>query len=262
MIKESEIKKLLEDFEKGKISKSGLIRKLKIAPYENLEFARVDYHRKIRIGIPEVIFCGGKSLQQIAEIIERMLKNKHPVLATRVDEKIAKGLKKKFPQGDYNSRARTFVIKESKKRKKKADKYLVSIISAGTSDMPVAEEARETLEFLRVPANCVYDVGVAGLHRFLGEEKKLESAKVLIVVAGMEGALASVVGGLYNKPIIAVPTSIGYGTSFSGLSPLLSMLNACSSGITVVNIDNGFGAACAAFRIIRTMKENDEDPDL
>jgi hypothetical protein len=260
-MKESDIKKLLVEFEEGKISKSAFIMKLKIQPYENLEFARVDYHRKIRIGIPEVIFCGGKSLQQISDIIKRMQKNKHPVLATRVEESIAKSLKKKFPKGKYNKEARTFVIKDSGIRKKKS-KPLVSIISAGTSDMPVAEEARETLEFLGVPANCVYDVGVAGLHRFLGEEKKLEAARVLIVVAGMEGALASVVGGLYNKPIIAVPTSIGYGTSFSGLSPLLSMLNACSSGISVVNIDNGFGAACAAFRIIRTLKEDDENSDI
>ncbi|MBD3218150.1 MAG: nickel pincer cofactor biosynthesis protein LarB [candidate division Zixibacteria bacterium] len=261
-MKESDIKKLLEEFEKGKISKSAFIRKLKIEPYENLEFARVDYHRKIRIGIPEVIFCGGKSLQQISDIIKRMQKNKHPVLATRVEESTAKSLKKKFPKGKYNKDGRTFVIKASQKSRKKVLKPLVSIISAGTSDMPVAEEARETLEFLGVPANCVYDVGVAGLHRFLGEEKKLEAAKILIVVAGMEGALASVVGGLYNKPIIAVPTSIGYGTSFSGLSPLLSMLNACSSGISVVNIDNGFGAACAAFRIIRTLREDDEDSDI
>jgi NCAIR mutase (PurE)-related protein len=258
---EDEIRKLLQEFKVGKISSEKFLQKLKFTPYENLHFARLDYHRGLRMGIPEVIFCEGKSLKQISEIIRRMQASKHPVLATRVDESLAGHLKKKFPRGRYNPDARTFVIKKNRKPKK-TDDFSVSVITAGTSDVPVAEEARETLEFLDVRANAVYDVGVAGLHRFLGEEDKLQSACVLIVVAGMEGALASVVGGLSSRPIIAVPTSIGYGTSFAGLSPLLSMLNACSSGITVVNIDNGYGAACAAHRIIRTMRENHEGPDL
>jgi NCAIR mutase (PurE)-related protein len=258
---ENELRKLLDEFKEGKITVEKFLHELKYTPYENLQFARLDYHRGLRVGIPEVIFCEGKSLKQIYEIIRRMQASKHPVLATRVDESLAGHLKKKFPKGRYNPDARVFVIKKANKSKKK-NNYAVSIITAGTSDVPVAEEARETLEFLDVKTNAVYDVGVAGLHRFLGEEDKLESARVLIVVAGMEGALASVVGGLSSRPIIAVPTSIGYGTSFAGLSPLLSMLNACSSGITVVNIDNGYGAACAAHRIIQTMREANEGSDL
>lgn len=258
---EDDLKKLLEKFKDGKITADKFLDKLKFAPYENLQFARIDHHRSLRVGIPEVIFCEGKSLKQISEIISRMQASKHPVLATRVNESLAEHLKKKFPKGRYNSDARTFIIKKMVKSKTN-DNFSVSVITAGTSDIPVAEEARETLGFLEIKTNAVYDVGVAGLHRFLGEEEKLESAQVLIVVAGMEGALASVVGGLSSRPIIAVPTSIGYGTSFAGLSPLLSMLNACSSGITVVNIDNGYGAACAAHRIIRAMRENYEGSDI
>jgi pyridinium-3,5-biscarboxylic acid mononucleotide synthase len=251
------IKKLLEDFKNGEVSSDQFILKLKFSPYENLNFARLDYHRKLRIGIPEVIFCEGKTTDQIINIVTRMTSDNEPVLATRVSESVAEKLRIEFPSGKYNTLARTFSIIENQKNND-SDTIDVCLVTAGTSDIPVAEEARETLDFLGVKSEPVYDVGVAGLHRFLGEENKLEGARVLIVIAGMEGALASVVGGLFSKPIIAVPTSIGYGTSFSGLSPLLSMLNACSSGITVVNIDNGYGAACAAYRIIRTMREAKE----
>lgn len=258
---EKTLKRLLNQFKKGKIGEQEILQKLKFSPYENLDFARIDYHRKLRIGIPEVIFCEGKTIKQVLQIVARMVADKHPVLATRVSDKIALSLKKKYPKGIHNPLSRTFMVPRPKKSKKSAPAE-VCIVTAGTSDVPVAEEAKDTLEFLEIKTEAVYDVGVAGLHRFLGEENKLESARALIVVAGMEGALASVVGGLYSKPIIAVPTSIGYGTSFSGLSPLLSMLNACSSGITVVNIDNGYGAACAAYRIISSMRESHEGSDI
>lgn len=251
---ELELKKLLEKFKQGKVSEDKLMDKLRTLPYENLQFARLDYHRKLRVGIPEVIFCEGKSEQQIMDIVADMVKRKHPVFATRLNETVAGKLKKKYPRGNYNKLARTFAYPASVKKKHK-NAHEVALITAGTSDIPVAEEARETLDFLGIAVEPVYDVGVAGLHRFLGEEEKLSRAKVLIVVAGMEGALASVVGGLSSRPVIAVPTSIGYGTSFNGLSPLLAMLNACSSGITVVNIDNGYGAACAAHRIIKALRE-------
>jgi NCAIR mutase (PurE)-related protein len=258
---EKTVKKILDQFKKGKIDAAEIIQKLKFSPYENLDFARIDYHRKLRIGIPEVIFCEGKTAKQVLQIVARMAANKHPVMATRVSDKIALSLKKKYPGGKHNPLSKTFMTPKPKKPKKSTS-LEVCVITAGTSDIPVAEEAKDTLDFLGIKTEAVYDVGVAGLHRFLGEENKLQTARVLIVVAGMEGALASVVGGLYNKPIIAVPTSIGYGTSFSGLSPLLSMLNACSSGITVVNIDNGYGAACAAYRIISSMRESHEGSDI
>jgi NCAIR mutase (PurE)-related protein len=260
---EKTLKRLLNQFKKGKINSEEVLQKLKFSPYENLnlDFARIDYHRKLRIGMPEVIFCEGKTAKQVLKIVARMVADKHPVLATRVSAEIAPGLKKKYPKGIHNPLSKTFMVPRPKKSKKSAPPE-VCIVTAGTSDIPVAEEAKDTLEFLGIRTEAVYDVGVAGLHRFLGEENKLESARALIVVAGMEGALASVVGGLYSKPIIAVPTSIGYGTSFSGLSPLLSMLNACSSGITVVNIDNGYGAACAAYRIISSMGESREGSDI
>ncbi len=258
---EKTIKKILDQFKKGKIDAQEVLHKLKFLPYENLDFARIDYHRRLRIGIPEVIFCEGKTPKQVLQIVARMAVNNHPVMATRVSDKIAWSLKKKYPKGKYNPLSKTFMVPQPKKPKK-SDPLDVCVITAGTSDIPVAEEAKDTLDFLGIKTEAVYDVGVAGLHRFLGEENKLEAARVLIVVAGMEGALASVVGGLYSKPIIAVPTSIGYGASFSGLSPLLSMLNACSSGITVVNIDNGYGAACAAYRIISSMRESHEGSDI
>ncbi len=255
------LRKLLARFKEGAISPEDFLRELKLQPYENLHFARLDYHRKFRIGLPEVIFCQGKSESQIEQIISRMQDDDHPVLATRVEEQIGQKLEQKFKSGQYNNVARTFRIGQLAKAKTD-DPNAVSVISAGTSDLPVAEEARETLDFLGIHAVSVYDVGVAGLHRFLGEESKLVDSKVLIVVAGMEGALASVVGGLSGRPIVAVPTSVGYGTSFAGLAPLLSMLNACSSGVTVVNIDNGYGAACAAFRIIKTIRDSNESTDL
>lgn len=255
------LKDLLKKFKQGDLSETELIRRLKVQPYENLQFARLDYHRRLRTGLPEVIFCEGKSAEQVIGIVDRMVADDQPVLATRLNPEVSEQLKRKYPQGSENLEARTFVIKK-KTEINTDDVPEVCVITAGTSDIPVAEESRETLEFLGIITAPIYDVGVAGLHRFLGEEEKLQEAMVLIVVAGMEGALASVVGGFSGKPIVAVPTSVGYGTSFSGLSPLLSMLNACSSGIMVTNIDNGFGAACAAFRIVRMAKEKYENPDI
>jgi len=246
-----DLKELLAQFKQGRITSETVIRKLRQFPYENLHFARLDHHRRLRVGLPEVVFCQGKSRTQIMSIVAKMRRAGQPVLATRLDDDIARALKKKYRRGQYNPLAKTFMV--GKVRQAKRPHARVAVITAGTSDMPVAEEARETLEFLGVAVTAIYDAGVAGLHRLSGEEEQLSQATVLIVVAGMEGALPSVLGGISGKPIIAVPTSVGYGASFGGITPLLAMLNACSSGITVVNIDNGFGAACAAYRIIASL---------
>ncbi|MBI5166901.1 MAG: nickel pincer cofactor biosynthesis protein LarB, partial [candidate division NC10 bacterium] len=210
-----------------------------------LGYAKVDLHRGIRQGFPEVVFCQGKTLEQTRGIAERILASHNSILATRASEEIFQCIYGLDPRAVYNPLARTVVVKEA--RPPLAGKVLV--ITAGTSDIPVAEEAVVTAEFLGTHVDKLYDVGVAGIHRLLDGKEMLFGARVIVVVAGMEGALPSVVGGLVDKPIIAVPTSVGYGASFGGLAALLAMLNSCSSGLAVVNIDNGFGAGLLAHKI-------------
>jgi NCAIR mutase (PurE)-related protein len=217
--------------------------------FEDLGFAKIDHHRKKRKGFPEVIYCEGKTPEQIAQIAKKIAGKKHSVLATRADRKAYLAVNKVLPKADYYPEAR-IIINQAKGRRQKA-KGTVGIVSAGTSDQKVAEEAAVTAEFLGLKVNRFYDVGVAGIHRLIKNINKINKNKVLIVVAGMEGALPSVVGGLVDKPVIAVPTSVGYGSSFEGLSALLTMLNSCAPGVSVVNIDNGFGAAVMAFTILR-----------
>lgn len=235
-----QLKILLEKIRDKKIDISSALNKLKQLPYKNLKFSKIDTHRSLRKGFPEVVFCPGKTIKQIKEIINQMIKNENNILLTRSNEDIFKVIKKKYPKAKYNQLGKTIVIQKKKIEKNKG---LILIITAGTSDIPVAEEAYVTAEVMGNKVEKLYDVGVAGIHRLLSHHEKINKANVIIVVAGMDGALASVVGGLVDKPIITVPTSIGYGASFHGLAALLTMLNNCASGIAVVNIDNGFGAA-------------------
>jgi NCAIR mutase (PurE)-related protein len=218
--------------------------------FEDLGFAKIDHHRIKRKGFPEVIYCEGKTPEQVARIATKITQKKHAVLATRADRKVYLAVKKVLPKADYYPEARIIMLK-GRGTRDVGRKAPVAVITAGTSDQKVAEEAAVTAEFLGLKVNRFYDVGVAGIHRLLKNIKKINRSKVLIVVAGMEGALPSVVGGLVDKPVIAVPTSVGYGSSFKGLSALLTMMNSCAPGVAVVNIDNGFGAAVMAYTILK-----------
>ena len=244
------IRQLLEQVEAGRLSAEAAARRLKTLPYENLGFAAIDHHRLFRQGMAETILCEGKSLPQVVEIARRLRKHRHPVLATRVDPAVGRALLRLDRRAEYDPIGRTVGLNPLKGRRPKAERTApIMIITAGTSDMAVAEEARVTAQVLGNAVSTMYDVGVAGLHRLLDRRADLDAANVMIVIAGMDGALPSVVGGLVAQPVIAVPTSRGYGASFGGVSALLAMLNSCAAGIGVVNIDNGFGAACLAHRI-------------
>jgi NCAIR mutase (PurE)-related protein len=239
------LEKLLRDVRSGRRSVSSAVARLRRLPLEDLGFASVDHHRAVRQGFPEVIFCEGKSTTQITAIARRLLKGHGPLLATRATPAVARALARLDGRADYNDRARTVVIR----RRTGPLCGDVLIVTAGTADIPVAEEARVTAEVMGSRTDTLYDVGVAGLHRILRQEDRLHAARVVVVIAGMDGVLPSVVGGLIAKPVIAVPTSRGYGASFGGLAALLTMLNACAAGVGVMNIDNGFGAGCLAHRI-------------
>ncbi len=239
---EGKIRKLLTAVKLGKVSIDTAFKRLKHLPYENLSFARVDHHRHIRQGIPEVIFAKGKNVEDVITIAHSLYKRSRKLLITRASKEINDVLK--IRNAVFYPASGTIAVNSEKKKKGS-----ILILSAGTSDIPIAEEAAVTASFLGSRVETTYDVGVAGLHRLMGTKKSLVSARVIIVVAGMEGALPSVVGGLVDKPIIAVPTSIGYGTSLKGLTALFAMLNSCVPGIAVMNIDNGFGAGCLAHKI-------------
>lgn len=240
------LKKILSDVEKGKLSVEEAAKNIKYFSVENLEFARIDHHRNLRKGFPEVIFCEGKTIPQIRDISKSILSRNHTLLATRASIEAFREVKKIDKRASYNEAGRTIVVGGEKRNPTKGR---VMIVTAGTSDIPVAEEAYVTSKTLGSATDKLYDVGVAGIHRVISESEKLNDARVLVVVAGMEGALASVVAGMVDKPVIAVPTSIGYGASFGGIAALLTMLNSCASGIATVNIDNGFGAGYLAHNI-------------
>ena len=242
---QKQLRKLLQDVQGGKVSIPQALSHLRMLPFEDLGFASVDHHRALRQGFPEVILCEGKTSTQILAIAKKLLKSNGPFLATRTDPAIAKRLTRLHPKAVHYEMARIVAVADHTKK----PKGLVVIVTAGTSDIPVAEEARVTAEIMGSHVTTLYDVGVAGIHRLLDRQAILHQANVVIVVAGMDGVLPSVVGGLIDRPIVAIPTSQGYGANFGGLAPLLTMLNACSSGIGVVNIDNGFGAGCLAHRI-------------
>jgi NCAIR mutase (PurE)-related protein len=254
-----DLDKLLRDYKSGKISIDSALENLKNLPFENLDFALVDHHRQLRQGFPEVIYCPGKTLDQIKKIAEAIVRYQAVLLATRAEPSVYQALKRKFPQVAYNKLGKV-IYTEAQHIHKTFDNQLV-IVSAGTSDLPVSEEAYQTALAFGYRARKITDVGVAGIHRLLKHKPEIDQAKVIIVIAGMEGALASVVGGLVSVPLIAVPTSTGYGASFSGLAALLAMLNSCASGITVCNIDNGFGAAFAACKILNLIQKQKNRTD-
>jgi NCAIR mutase (PurE)-related protein len=241
---EKDLKKILQGVKKGTQSIDKALETLKTLPFEDIGFATIDHHRSIRQGFPEVIWGEGKSVEQIIGIIKKMAPKKYPILATRVDSSKARKIKREFPKTRYYPESRALTIISSKIEQRGRGTILV--VSAGTSDIPVAEEAVITAKIMGNRVEQVYDVGVAGIHRLINQKEKIRSANVIVVVAGMEGALPSVVGGLVSRPVIAVPTSTGYGASFGGIAALLAMLNSCSAGVSVVNIDNGFGAGYMA----------------
>lgn len=238
-MKQADIVKLLEDVKNDRVKIEEATQQIIDLPFKDLGFATIDNHREVRVGYPEVIYCEGKTVEQVKDIIEYMLGGDNNILATRASEEMYNEIKKICKEAKYNKLGRTITIQ--KRENTPSDSY-IAIVCAGTSDLPVVEEAAETAKILGNRVEKITDVGVAGIHRLFARLDIIRSAKVIIVVAGMEGALASVIGGLVDKPIIAVPTSVGYGASFNGLSALLTMLNSCASGISVVNIDNGFGA--------------------
>ena len=237
---------LLEQFRAGTISVEKVLHAFQAAPVADLGFAQVDMHRALRKNFPEVIFGAGKSPEQIGKIAAKLFELGQPVLVTRVTAEHARALRKKFKRARHHALARCVTIEEKPLPKRAG---FIAVVCAGTSDLPVAEEAAVTAEIMGNRVERVHDVGVAGLHRMLARMELLQSANVIVAVAGMEGALPSVVAGLVAKPVIAVPTSVGYGASFGGIAALLAMLNSCASGVTVVNIDNGFGAGYAASQI-------------
>lgn len=243
-----EVEKLLLDVSKGETSVEKALDVLKNFPYTDLGFARIDNHREMRTGYPEIIYCAGKSIEQVQEIFRVMSERENNVIGTRASREMYEAVKSISNDAVYYPVAR---IISAQKKKPVAPESMIAIITAGTSDMPVAEEAAVTAELLGNKVLRIYDAGVAGIHRLVDKLPEIRSCRVVVVIAGMEGALASVVGGLVDKPVIAVPTSVGYGASFGGISALLAMLTSCSTGVTVVNIDNGFGAGFAASMINR-----------
>lgn len=250
---EQALRELLQAVQSGRQSIDQALSRLRKLPFEDLGFAKIDHHRAIRCGNPEVIYCEGKTADQVAEIFQRRVDGGGNVLATRAAADVYEFVSRRLPAAEYNRIARTITLRQCEKV---SHPGVIAILSAGTSDMPVAEEARVTAEIMDQDTQVFYDVGVAGLHRLLAHLPQIQQASVAIVAAGMEGALASVVGGLIDCPVIAVPTSVGYGASFNGLAALLAMLNSCASGVTVVNIDNGFGAGFAAALINRKLRRD------
>ncbi len=257
-MQKDKLKKILQDFKAGTISENVLLDYIEKIPYEDISFARIDHHREMRWGFPEVIFCQGKTPDQVSMIAQKIIERGANLLATRASQDIYDTVKKNLPDAEYNEVGKT-ITKAQKKITKLPGKVI--IVTAGTSDIPIGTEALITGEMLGLDISLICDVGVAGIHRVMNHKEELEAASIIIVLAGMEGALASVVAGLISSPVIAVPTSVGYGSSFNGLTPLLGMLNSCVPGVAVMNIDNGFGAAFLAFKIINTFKNVPSEND-
>lgn len=243
-----DIEILLNKVKKGESSVEDALDILQNFPYTDLGFAKIDHHREIRTGYPEIVYCAGKSIEQVTEIFRVMSGRENSVIGTRADEKMYESVRKIIPEAVYHQIARIISVQ---RKKTEVPESRIAVITAGTSDMPVAEEAAVTAELLGNNVLRIYDAGVAGIHRLVDRLSEIKKCRVVIVIAGMEGALASVVGGLVDKPVIAVPTSVGYGANFGGISALLAMLTSCSAGVTVVNIDNGFGAGFSASMINR-----------
>ncbi|MFZ1081415.1 MAG: nickel pincer cofactor biosynthesis protein LarB [Candidatus Kryptoniota bacterium] len=251
------IKKILVDVQKGKLDASSAYDKIKHLPFdlEDAGYAMVDHGRSFRLGLGEVIYGEHKTTKQIVGIAEKLSKSKEPVLITRLSDEKTKALKKRFPRGRTNSFSNTFTINAISSKENHKNEPYVCIVTAGTSDIPIAEEAADVCEAMGTAFIKIYDVGVAGIHRVMKKLDVMQNASALVVIAGMEGALPSVIGGLVSKPIFAVPTDIGYGANFRGLSALLGMLSSCAPGIAVTNINGGFSAAYAACRVINAITE-------
>ena len=247
-----QIESLLAEVAAGRLTPKAALDRLRHLPFEDLPFARIDHHRSLRQGQPEVVFCEGKTPDQVTAICERLEAVDGMFLGTRASEAVAARLRDRFPRMLWNPLARTVHLPPAERPQRAPVTGSILVVSAGTSDLPIAEEAAVVAEAFGHAVERLVDVGVAGMHRLLAAGEQLQKARVVIVVAGMEGALPSVVGGLVSAPVIAVPTSVGYGASFGGLAALLAMLNSCAAWVTVVNIDNGFGAAAAASRICRS----------
>jgi pyridinium-3,5-biscarboxylic acid mononucleotide synthase len=245
-MKKEAIVEILNSVSTGKLSVEDALEQLKTLPYKDLGHTKVDNHRELRTGYPEVVFCEGKTVEQVQNIMEYMATRKVNILGTRANREKYEAVKRSLPAAKYNDLAKTITVDLEKK---KITKSYIAVLTAGTSDIPVAEEAAVTAEIFGNRVERFFDVGVAGIHRLYDNLDKIRKARVIVVIAGMEGALPSIVGGLVDKPIIAVPTSVGYGASFKGLSALLGMLTSCSAGVAVVNIDNGFGAGYMASMI-------------
>lgn len=241
-----EVEQLLKDVKSGNTTVEDALNTLKNFPYTDLGFARIDHHREMRTGYPEIVYCAGKTVEQVREIFRVMAERENNVIGTRANQEMYDSVKSIINEAVYYPIARIISVQ---KKRPAAPKSMIAVITAGTSDMPVAEEAALTAELLGNNVIRIYDAGVAGIHRLVDKLPEIRKCKVVIVIAGMEGALASVVGGLVDKPVIAVPTSVGYGANFGGISALLAMLTSCSTGVTVVNIDNGFGAGFSASMI-------------
>jgi len=252
---EDRLRRLLEDVQDGRVEVDAAVEELRRLPFESLSFATVDHHRAIRCGFPEVIYCPGKTVEQVRTIFSRLADAGGNVLATRASPEAYKAVAEDEPKAVYHERARCITLRQGHAA---APVGHIALVAAGTSDLPVAEEARVTAEIMDQRVTTHYDVGVAGLHRLLAVLDQLSAANVLVVVAGMEGALPSVVSGLVAAPVIAVPTSVGYGASFGGIAALLGMLNSCASGVSVVNIDNGFAGGYVASLINRRIAEGKE----
>jgi NCAIR mutase (PurE)-related protein len=248
---EALLRELLNEVRHGQVGIDEAVARLSRLPYIDLDFAKVDSHRHLRRGFPEVVYCEGKRTEQIVKIVEELASGPGPVLATRAGLQVYEAVRTILPEARYNELGRTIVYEKAPLPRRSGT---ILVITAGTADLPVAEEAAVTAEVMGNRVERLSDVGVSGLHRLLAHLELITEASVLIVVAGMEGALPSVVGGLVRRPVIAVPTSVGYGASFGGLAALLGMLNSCASGVTVVNIDNGFGAGYAA-SLINTLRD-------
>ena len=250
-MKKKDIVKLLQDYKQGTLSEEEAAAKIAEVPFEEMQFAEIDHHRELRQGFPEVIYAEGKTKEQTRDIFLRLLsESKKSVMATRVPAEMAAFVKESVPEAVYDEAARILYVRRETETVDETRRILV--LTAGTSDIPVAKEAALTAELMGNAVDACFDVGVAGIHRLFAHEEEIRRANVIVVVAGMEGALASVVGGLTARPVIAVPTSVGYGASFHGLSALLAMLNSCAAGVAVMNIDNGYGAGVLASKINHT----------
>lgn len=242
------LRQLLADFQQGNVDAKHVVRRIRLAPYEDLGFAKVDAQRQLRVGFPEVIYCPGKTEEQVIAIAEELLTHDQTVLATRATPDLYTAFSARIPDSEYHEGARAIVVRRAIR---KIENARVCVVAAGTADLPVAAEASLTAELMGCRVDRLADVGVAGLHRLLLNIDIVQAAQAVVAVAGMEGALPSVLAGLVDRPVIAVPTSVGYGASLGGLTPLLTMLNSCAAGLTVVNIDNGFGAGYMAGLICR-----------